>query len=216
MNLSAYFNSIWNLTWNLLSLSWSSNRNPSFVKGFFKMFVCRRYFCIVVVLFFNFLNSRLMILWIDPGVRKLWFALINRDLTILDAWILLQESKNVTREIYFHRIVEIVKFFRELLVKYPAIKTVSIEKLFFTASNQSNAEFVYGVRGALIALFVEHGCQIVELTPIELKKYVTGNGKAEKLLVQCIVMKLFHLENMPEYNDAADALGLAFVASKFK
>jgi len=40
-------------------------------------------------------------------------------------------------------------------------------------------------------------------------------GKAEKLLVQKTIMKLFRLQEIPEYNDAADALGLAYLANRF-
>jgi Holliday junction resolvasome RuvABC endonuclease subunit len=50
---------------------------------------------------------------------------------------------------------------------------VSIEKLFFTKFNQSNAEFVYGIRGALIMLFLKNKIKVKEFTPIELKKAIT-------------------------------------------
>ena len=55
----------------------------------------------------------------------------------------------------------------------------------------------------------------MSFAPIELKKFITGTGKAEKLLVQKTIMKLFRLQEMPEYNDAADALGLAYLANRF-
>ena len=47
-------------------------------------------------------------------------------------------------------------------------------------------------------------------------KYITGNGKAEKILVQKTIMKLYKLQELPEYNDAADALGLAYLATRIK
>lgn len=86
-----------------------------------------------------------------------------------------------------------------------------MEKLFFTKYNQNNAEFVFGIRGILMMLAVKNGAALQEFSPIELKKFITGNGKAEKLLVQRTVMKIFNLQEMPEYNDAADALGLAYL-----
>jgi crossover junction endodeoxyribonuclease RuvC len=91
-----------------------------------------------------------------------------------------------------------------------------IEKLFFTKFNQNNAEFVYGLRGTLMMLFLKHNIKIKELTPIEVKKYITGSGKAEKHLVQKMVMKIFGLQEMPEYNDAADALAMAYIANKIR
>lgn len=154
-----------------------------------------------------------MILWIDPGVRKLGYALITSELGIVDSGILLLEEKHPTRDDQFIRIQKIYEFFENFIKEYE-IKTVSIEKLFFTKSNQSNAEFVYGIRGALISLFMKNNIQIREYTPIQLKKYITWNAKAEKLLVQKCVMRLYGLKELPEFADAADALALAYIARK--
>jgi len=156
-----------------------------------------------------------MILGIDPWVRKLGYALINDNLDIIDAWILLQDQKSPTRENQFERIIQIYDFFEKLIKKHK-IQTLSIEKLFFTKFNQNNAEFVYWLRGALMMLFLKNNVKIKELTPIEVKKYITWNGKAEKALVQKMVMKVFGLSNMPEYNDVADALAMAYIAKKIK
>lgn len=154
-----------------------------------------------------------MILWLDPGVRKLGYALINPDLTIVDAGILLQDQKSPTRTDQFKRMHQISEFF-ENLFKNNTIQILSMEKLFFTKFNQNNAEFVFGIRGILAEKAIKYNVKILEFTPIELKKYITGNGKAEKMLVQKMVMKLYHLEQLPEYNDAADALGLAYLATR--
>lgn len=156
-----------------------------------------------------------MLLWIDPGVRKLWYALIEPNLNIIDAGILLQEKKSPTREDQFERVVQIYDFF-EKLVKEQKIEIVAMEQLFFTTYNQNNAEFVYAVRGALMVLFGKLNIPVKEFTPIELKKYITGNGRAEKMLVQKTIRKLFSLADLPEFNDAADALGLAYLANKRK
>lgn len=156
-----------------------------------------------------------MILWIDPGVRKLWYALIESDLNIVDSGILLLDQKSPSRDDQFNRIVEIYDFFEDLIKKYK-VKIMSIEKLFFTKFNQSNAEFVYGIRWALIMLCLKNWINIKEYTPIQLKKTITGNGKADKKIVQNFIMKLYWLKNIPKYHDAADALGLAYIVSKIK
>jgi len=156
-----------------------------------------------------------MILWIDPWVRKLWYALIKPNLDVIDSGILLLEEKHPTRDDQFLRIQKIYDFF-ETFLKEHKVSIVSIEKLFFTKFNQSNAEFVYGVRGALISLFLRHDIKIKEYTPIQLKKFITGNGKAEKQLVQRCIMQLYALKEFPEFNDAADALALAYIGLKSK
>ncbi|HCB51528.1 TPA: hypothetical protein DEP21_03055 [Patescibacteria group bacterium] len=63
-------------------------------------------------------------------------------------------------------------------------------------------------------LFSKNNIPVQEFTPIELKKYITGNGKAEKMLVQKMIMKFYRLQDIPAYNDAADALGLAYIGHK--
>lgn len=147
-------------------------------------------------------------------MRKLGYALISQDLIIRDSGILLQKKTAPTRQDQFERMLQISDFF-ETLFKEKKIRIVSMEKLFFTKFNQNNAEFVYGIRAILLTMAIKYGAEIREFSPIELKKYITGNGKADKTLVQKMIMKLFRLQELPEYHDAADALGLAYLAAKF-
>lgn len=168
-----------------------------------------------VDLLFILCPYRWMILWIDPWVRKLWYALITPELKILDSGILLLEKKSPTRKDQYQRMIEIQEYFSHLIKKYK-IQTLAIEHLFFTKFNQNNAEFVYGIRAILITLCLTHNIQIKEYTPIQVKKFVTGNSKAEKRLVQQCIMNIYHLKHFPEFNDTADALALAYIASKMK
>ncbi len=156
-----------------------------------------------------------MILWIDPWVRKLGYAIITEELNIKDSGILLQKKESPNREDQFQRMIEIEEYFKILFKKYN-ITTICMEKLYFTKYNQNNAEFVFWIRAILITMAIHNWCKILEFSPIELKKYITGNGKAEKMLVQKMTMKLFKMQDIPEYNDAADALGLAYLAAKLK
>lgn len=152
-----------------------------------------------------------MILGIDPGIRKLWYALIEHDLTIVDAGILLQHSKAPTRLDYFTKMREIQIYFAQMMTDHQ-ITAIGMEKLYFTTSNQANAEFVYGVRALIWLLWLEYNIPVYERTPNEIKKFITGNGRAEKQLVEQFVMKLFRLSNAPQYHDTSDALGIAYLA----
>ncbi len=155
----------------------------------------------------------MILLCIDPWVRKLWYALIDKELKILDSWILLQKKINPSREDQFQRMIEIEDYFKDIL-ENNKIDAVCMEKLFFTKYNKNNAEFVFWIRAILLTMAKRHWCKILEFTPIELKKFITWNWKAEKMLVQKMTMKLFRLQDLPEYNDAADALWLAYLAAK--
>lgn len=155
----------------------------------------------------------MMILGIDPGIAKLWYALITPPRQVVEAGIITTWSTAVRIKQY-ERMHEIVQFFAEMIKKYPEIKTVCIEKYFFTQYNKSNAEFVYGVRGALLMLCFEHKISVLEYTPLQLKKMITGNGKADKKYMQQMIMKLYQLKDIPLYHDAADALWLALLGSR--
>ena len=155
-----------------------------------------------------------MILWIDPGIKKLGYAIIQKDRKVIEAGILTTQEKKFTREEQYHRMIEISNFFEEIFKKYPEIDKVCIEKYFFTAINIKNAEFIYWVRWILISQSLRKNMKVQEYTPIELKKRITGNGKAGKETVQKFIMKLFWLKELPEFHDSADALGLAYLGIK--
>jgi len=151
-----------------------------------------------------------MILWVDPGIRKLWYALIDENRSIIDSWILLLDKEDPSRDDQYSRILEIHDFFKWLFATNN-ITTLSIEKYFFTVQNRSNAEFVYWVRGVLWLLAKQNNCKIKEYNPIQLKKLITWNGKASKQLMQKMIMKLYKLQDLPAYHDASDALALAWL-----
>ena len=151
-------------------------------------------------------------LWVDPWIRKLWFAVINEKKEIFELWAVINEIK-WWREDNARRIFDLSIFFDEILEKYD-IKWVCIEKLFFTKFNQANAEFVYGVRWMLLAKFYTKNIQILELSPKEIKKYTTWNGNAGKTSIQKTIQKIFNLEELPQPHDAADALAMAYIVMK--
>ena len=152
-----------------------------------------------------------MILWIDPWIWKLGYALIENNLDIVEAGVIKMDKDKTSRVDQYQRMVQIYDFFEKLIKKYKNIKTVSIEKYFFTQFNKSNAEFVYWIRWALLMLCLKKWIEIKEWTPIEMKKRITWNGNAGKDLVKKFIMKYFQLKENPEYHDTSDALWLAFL-----
>ena len=147
-----------------------------------------------------------MILWIDPWIRKLWYALTEWR-TVIKVWALVLDKVNPSRQDQFERMHDLYRFFEEIVETYD-VQAMGVEKLFFTQYNQRNAEFVYWIRGALMMLWVKHWITLYEWTPKEIKKRVTWNWNAWKALVQTMIKKLFKLEELPKPHDAADALGL--------
>lgn len=157
----------------------------------------------------------MFILWIDPWVRKCGYALVEFTTKwhqIIDSGILFDDTKTDTRSVWFVKMTQLYTFFQTLTEQYK-IDKLCIERLYFTTRNQANAEFVYGIRGALIILFQSLGISILEIDPVQVKKYISWNGKASKELVQKKIMQIYWLSNKPQYNDSADALGMAWIGN---
>ncbi len=85
---------------------------------------------------------------------------------------------------------------------------VAIENLFHAANVRSALRLGH-VRGVAILAAVEAGLPIAEYSPAEIKRAVTGYGRAEKQQVQHMVQMLLGLDVMPASHDAADALAVA-------
>lgn len=152
-----------------------------------------------------------MYLGIDPWIRKLWYGLIDDDGIVITSGVLLSDETSPTRDDQRARMVDIFVFFEELIDTYP-ITAVGIEKLFFTTRNQNNAEFVYGVRWIIWMQFRKYTIPVYEWTPQEIKKYITGNGRAGKELMLAVIKKMFTLtDEQLKRHDAADAIGIALM-----
>jgi crossover junction endodeoxyribonuclease RuvC len=84
----------------------------------------------------------------------------------------------------------------------------AVEKLFFQR-NISTAIAVGQARGVVMLALAEAGLDVAEYTPNEVKQAVVGYGSAQKRQVQRMVKMLLRLPELPEPDDAADALAIA-------
>lgn len=64
-------------------------------------------------------------------------------------------------------------------------------------------------RGIILIAAKRRGIKVKEFAPTKAKKAVVGNGNASKRQVQGMVKSLLALDELPEPEDAADALALA-------
>ena len=87
---------------------------------------------------------------------------------------------------------------------------VAVEKLFFY--RMSHTITVAQARGVLMLVLGQNALPYVEFTPPEIKKALTGYGKAAKIEVQEAVARELSLDFIPRPDDAADALAIALTA----
>lgn len=83
---------------------------------------------------------------------------------------------------------------------------IAIEEVFF-ATNARTAMRTAEARGVL--LMACSGTPVRGYTPLQVKKRITGYGKATKTQVQAMVKRLLCLSEIPKPDDMADALALA-------
>lgn len=147
------------------------------------------------------------ILGIDPGLATIGIGVIEAvspsDLRCVE-WLTITTPAGLPLP---DRLTEIAKDLKELLEDVKP-DLVVIEKLFF-ATNEKTAIDVAQARGVIVCTVAEAGLQIVEPTPLQMKLAVTGDGQADKLQVQTMLLHLLKLKEIPKPDDAADALGLA-------
>ncbi|HDS29212.1 MAG TPA: crossover junction endodeoxyribonuclease RuvC [Candidatus Acetothermia bacterium] len=94
----------------------------------------------------------------------------------------------------------------QLLIERHAPMGVAVEEVFF-ATNAQTAMRTAEARGVL--LMAAQGVPVRGYTPLQVKKRVTGYGKASKWQVQAMVQRLLNLAEIPRPDDVADALALA-------
>jgi crossover junction endodeoxyribonuclease RuvC len=164
------------------------------------------------------------ILGIDPGTATTGFGVIDVDssgnLKIVD-FGLISTSKELP---HGQRLDHIYKGICQIVEKYSP-EEVSIERLFF-ATNALTAIAVGQAIGVIKLAVHHHQLPIFDYTPMQVKLYVGGSGKADKKVMKETVKKLLKIrgnhvneikdgtvrakkDNKSHFDDAADAVALA-------
>lgn len=148
-----------------------------------------------------------VVIGIDPGTAITGYGLIkeakNGDLTWLAHGVITTPSD-------WDEPRRLLRLYRTLLeiIKDTRPDCCAVEKLFFQ-KNVKTALNVGQGRGAALIAIAEAGLPIGEYTPLVIKQAVVGYGKADKNQVQQMVKLLLELKEIPQPDDAADALAVA-------
>ncbi len=151
-----------------------------------------------------------MIIGLDPGTNLVGYAFVEgnkRSPKIIDYGVLKTQKR--AREEMPQRILEIANDLEILLDKYNPTKAI-VEDIFFF-KNQKTIVSVAQSRGVLLYLLIKRGIEIHSLTPLQLKQYVCGYGRATKSQVQAMVQKVYKMNSKPKPDDAADSLAMAWL-----
>jgi len=147
------------------------------------------------------------IVGIDPGLANCGFGVLDQHnantLQALEwgAW------KTSPRQSELARLDFLYQSVADLVDKHQA-EAIALEQVYF-ARNISSAMAVGEVVGVIKLLAQQRGLRFASFTALEIKQTIACYGKAAKMQMQRMVQMLLRLEELPNPDHAADALGVA-------
>jgi crossover junction endodeoxyribonuclease RuvC len=154
----------------------------------------------------------MIILGIDPGIARMGYAVIKvvGDKLCALSFGCLETEKKIGRE---KRLLTLSKDLEKLIRKHKP-NYLSLEQLFFF-KNSKTAFLVGESQGIVLLESAKNKIPVIEVTPLQVKQALTGYGLATKEQIQKMVKTIFQLKEIPKPDDVADALAIAYCASRF-
>lgn len=151
------------------------------------------------------------ILGIDPGTATTGYGIIKSgkradEFELADFGVITTKKTSADAE----RLKILADDLKQIIKKYHP-DCVGVERLFFT-TNQKTVMTVSQARGVVLLICQQSKLPILEFTPLQIKSFICGYGKADKKQVQFVIQKTFRLASPPKPDDAADALAAALCA----
>ena len=144
---------------------------------------------------------------IDPGTAITGYGLVRElqdgSLQVVDYGVIQTPAGHAMPD----RLVQLYQQLKEIITLHNP-QSGAVEKLFF-ARNVRTALRVGQARGIALLALAESGVKVAEYSPNDIKQAVVGYGGAEKMQVQIMVQALLDLDEIPQPDDAADALAVA-------
>ena len=147
------------------------------------------------------------ILGIDPGSKKIGYAIINIDKSKNKTKILVAGFIENKRDTFSEGLISISKEIKQLFNEYH-IDEVAIEDIFYSYSPKTVIKLAQ-FRGAICMMVLEYKDIIFEYTALQVKKAVTGNGKSTKEQVAFIIKNIFNIKEEIKVLDITDAIAIA-------
>ena len=147
----------------------------------------------------------MVILGIDPGTRNCGYSIVKKEknsLILVEAGLI-----KIKEKVLQHQIMELVEGL-DTIFKQHKIDEVAIEDIFYAYNPQTVLKLAQ-FRGALSLKILQEKGNFSEYTPLQVKKAVTGNGKAAKEQVAFMVKKILGIQQEIKPLDISDAIAIA-------
>lgn len=147
-----------------------------------------------------------LVLGIDPGSRVAGYGLVEERGNRLVAVTFGAVKPPPSKELH-PRLKYLFEAFTEIVVQYRPDE-VAVENVFF-AENARSALQLGQARAAAFLPALAAGVPFSEYSALQVKKALTGNGRAEKGQLARLVCRLLNLKETPKPEDITDALAVA-------
>jgi crossover junction endodeoxyribonuclease RuvC len=146
-------------------------------------------------------------LGIDPGLRRTGYAIIERTSRgpVLREGGVIQTSPDLPLH---QRLLEISTGLREVIAE-TSPEAAAVEQVFSHVRNVRSSLLLAHVRGILLLAVAEVGIPLLQYSPSQVKRLLTGSGKAPKEQMQHAVKAELKLTSLPDPHDVADASAVA-------
>ncbi len=151
--------------------------------------------------------GRLPILGIDPGLDTTGYGVIvveHGRLAVCEAGVV----RTTPDESLGSRIEQIYDGVRELIATFAPV-VMAVEQLHSSYEHPQTAILMGHARGVICLAAAQEALPIASYRPTQVKKLLTGSGRATKEQMQRAVQTQFRLHEPPTPPDVADALAVA-------
>ena len=147
------------------------------------------------------------VLGVDPGLNRTGYAILERSVRapVLREGGIIQSSPGLSLA---ERVLELGRGLRDIISEFKP-QVLAIEQVFSTSQFPKTAILMAHARGALLYAAADAGIPVVDYTPTQIKRLLTGSGRASKEQIQHAIRQELRLEKLLEPNDVADAFAVA-------
>jgi crossover junction endodeoxyribonuclease RuvC len=157
-----------------------------------------------------------LVLGIDPGLLRTGYAVLSDDCPSAEAGLV---EAGVIRLVRGRplpdRLVELEEGLNMIIATHrPA--TLACEELYAHYRHPRTAILMAHARGVILALAARRGLTVVSVAATNVKKLLTGSGRAGKRQVQRAIMATLRLPALPEPADVADAIAIGLCGLRLR
>lgn len=147
----------------------------------------------------------------DPGLQRTGYAILRTDrsgpTSVVDAGVITSEASGSLSD----RLAQIGEAVDAILDEH-APRLAAVEQLYSHYKHPRTAILMGHARGVILLAAARQGIPVQDFSATQIKKSLTGNGRASKAQMQRAVRVTLGLERIPEPSDVADAIAIALAA----